>query len=274
MQGVPEHFISEKDRAQFRHLAHLPGVELYQAHIEHYAFEPHTHEAFGIGAIEQGAERFRYRGAEHLAPAGSLTLMNPDEIHTGRAETPGGWRYQMIYLEPDVVEQISGERNWSFHDVVRHHPADAGHMSLLLNRLWRSTEPLEIDGLLLALLTLGRRYARTGHSAPPQARHRFSIVQDYLRENLEQRITLAELATLVDLSPYHFLRQFKAQYHVTPMQMLMAYRLFAAKQMLDRGIPAAHVAAATGMTDQAHLTRAFTQRYGITPARYQKQVTR
>ncbi|PLM99291.1 AraC family transcriptional regulator, partial [Klebsiella quasipneumoniae] len=51
MQGVPPQFSDEKDRARFRHLEQLPGVELYHAHISRYAFEPHTHEAFGIGVI-------------------------------------------------------------------------------------------------------------------------------------------------------------------------------------------------------------------------------
>ena len=37
---------------------------------------------------------------------------------------------------------------------------------------------------------------------------------------------------------------------------------------------AAEVAAASGLTDQSHLTRAFTRRYGITSVRYQKQVAR
>ncbi len=27
--------------------------------------------------------------------------MNPDELHTGEAETADGWRYRMIYLEPE-----------------------------------------------------------------------------------------------------------------------------------------------------------------------------
>jgi hypothetical protein len=67
VQGVPEQFIDEKDSARFRHLAQVPGVELYHAHISRYAFEPHTHEAFGIGAIA-GAERFRYRGTQYVAP--------------------------------------------------------------------------------------------------------------------------------------------------------------------------------------------------------------
>jgi AraC-like DNA-binding protein len=76
------------------------------------------------------------------------------------------------------------------------------------------------------------------------------------------------------LSPYHFQRQFKAHFHVTPHQMLMAIRLWRAKAFLTHGMPAAEVAAATGLTDQSHLTRAFTRRYGITPVRYQKQVAR
>ena len=87
-------------------------------------------------------------------------------------------------------------------------------------------------------------------------------------------ITLDELAQVAALSPYHFQRQFKAHYHVTPHQMLMAIRLWRAKAFLTHGMPAAEVAIAVGLTDQSHLTRAFTQRYGITPVRYQKQVAR
>ena len=87
MQGVPEQFFDERDSARFRHLAQLPGVELYHAHISCYAFGPHTHEAFGIGAIEAGAERFRYRGTQYVAPVHSVVTMNPDELHTGEAES-------------------------------------------------------------------------------------------------------------------------------------------------------------------------------------------
>ena len=54
--------------------------------------------------------------------------------------------------------------------------------------------------------------------------------------------------------------------------MLMALRLFEAKRLLAAGEAPAQVAAAVGLTDQAHLTRAFARRYGVTPARYQQQL--
>lgn len=152
MQGVPEQFIDEKDSARFRHLAQVPGVELYHAHISRYAFEPHTHEAFGIGAIEAGAERFRYRGTQYVAPAHSVVTMNPDELHTGEAETADGWRYRMIYLEPDLLEEVTGIRHWWFHDVTRHDPLRSRQICSLIHGLWNTEDPLAQKGLLLDLI--------------------------------------------------------------------------------------------------------------------------
>ncbi|MBB1199100.1 AraC family transcriptional regulator [Enterobacteriaceae bacterium 89] len=271
MQGVPEQFSDEKDSASFRHLDQVPGLELYHAHISRYAFEPHTHEAFGIGAIELGAERFRYRGTQYVAPVNSVVTMNPDELHTGEAATADGWRYRMVYLEPDLLEEVTGTRHWWFSEVVRDDALRSSQLCQLIYGLWNTPDPLAQKGLLLDLIDTFRPFA---HHAPPaqEGAHRFELIRDYLHDNYMQTITLDELASVVALSPYHFQRQFKARYHVTPHQMLMAIRLWRAKDFLTRGMPAAEVAAATGLTDQSHLTRAFTRRYGITPVRYQKQV--
>ena len=97
------------------------GRELYRAHIVRHAFEPGDtrNEAFGLGAIEAGVERFLLPRRDHLAPADTLVPMNPDELHTGRAETAAGWRYRMAYLDAPVLEQISGERGWWFADAER-----------------------------------------------------------------------------------------------------------------------------------------------------------
>jgi len=271
VQGVPEQFSDETDRARFRHLAELPGVELYQAHIARHTFEPHTHEAFGIGTIDAGAERFRYRGTQHVAAVNSVVTMNPDELHTGEAATADGWRYRMIYIDPDVLARVTGVGHWWFDDATRHDPLRAQHISALIHRLWQTDDPLAQHGLLLTLIDTFRPLA---HHAPErqEAAHRFCRVREYLYDRYMHPVTLDELARVAALSPWHFQRQFKAHFHVTPHQMLMAIRLWRAKEFLTAGMPAAQVAAAVGLTDQSHLTRTFTQRYGVTPVRYQKQV--
>ncbi|WP_114650128.1 AraC family transcriptional regulator [Pseudothauera hydrothermalis] len=272
MQGVPEVFDDARDTARFFRPAHRKGVECYRAHIVRHAFEPHSHDGFGLGAIETGVERFRYRGAEVLAPAGSLVHMNPDELHTGRAETATGWRYRMLYLDAQVVEEISGEGSWWFGDAVCEDAAAAQRATALLEALWTAREPLAFDSLLAELLSVFRPQARIGRAVQRGGAPRFAPVLEYLRAQLAERITLEELAAVAGLSPWHFLRSFRAHYHVTPQQMLMALRLAEAKRQLAAGKPPAEVAAATGLSDQAHLTRAFARRYGVTPARYQRQV--
>lgn len=272
LTGVPAAFDHPGDRAQFRRAAHQPGVELYRAHIVRHAFEPHTHEAFGLGAIESGVERFRYRGADHLAPPGSLVTMNPDELHTGRAETKGGWRYRMAYIDPDVAARVTGETGWWFAAAVGRDAAGAQRVTALLDTLWHASEPLAFDSALFALLGEFRRHAGVPRSAAAEGAPRFAPVIDYLHANLSRRLTLDELAAVAGLSPFHFLRSFQAHHHATPQQMLMALRLYEAKRLLAAGVAPAQVALAAGLTDQAHLTRAFSRRYGVTPSRYQKQV--
>ncbi|MBX3607424.1 MAG: AraC family transcriptional regulator [Piscinibacter sp.] len=272
MEAVPEHFEHPLDAAEFRRPAHRPGVELYRAHIVRHAFAPHTHAAYGLGAIEAGVERFRYRGAEHLAPADTLVLMNPDELHTGQAETRGGWRYRMVYLDADVLEQLTGERGWWFADAVGHDAPRARRVSRLLRALWFAQEPLAFDSLLLRLVDELRPAARIAQPGRDAALQRFAPVLEHLHAHLADRVTLEDLAQVAGLSPFHFLRQFQRAHHATPQQMLMALRLFEAKRLLAAGTPPAQVAAAVGLTDQAHLTRAFAARYGVTPARYQQQL--
>jgi AraC-like DNA-binding protein len=273
MQGVPEQFEFPTDRAEFRTVNSRAGVELYRAHIVQYAFEPHTHEAFAFGTITSGVQRIRCNGNEHLAAPDSIVLMNSDALHTGRAETEVGWVYRMLYVEPDVLEKVTGEKGWWFPETVIDGDKNrAQRLSTLMTAIWQTQEPLAFDSLLYQLISEVRPYARMRDVDTQVPLHRFAHVLDYMHEHLDERIVLEDLATVAGLSPFHFLRQFQAQYDVTPHQMLMAKRLHTAKQLLATGLSPVEVAAAVGLTDQSHLNRTFVRRYGVTPARYRHQI--
>ena len=275
MDAVPDHFEHPQDAAEFKRPARA-GIELYRARIVRHAFDPHTHEAFGLGAIESGVERFRYRGSDHLAPADSLVLMNPDELHTGRAETEQGWRYRMVYLDADLLAQVTGERGWHFTQPAVHEVRTARRVGRLLASMWNAPDALAIDCALIDLLEMLRPHARIGaaHTASPASRADAALARAHalIQEHFAEPLTLEQLAHEAGLSPFHFLRRFKQRYHVTPHQMVMAVRLFRAKQQLAAGMSPASVAADVGLVDQPHLTRRFARMYGVTPARYQAQL--
>ena len=58
------------ERAKFWLDRRLGNLELLDATYVTHSFSRHAHEGFAIGVIEEGAERFYYRGAEHVAPGG------------------------------------------------------------------------------------------------------------------------------------------------------------------------------------------------------------
>jgi AraC-like DNA-binding protein len=280
MQGVPEHFDEPADRAEFRRPAGHEGVELYRAHIVHHRFAPHLHDGYGLGVIESGQERFDYRGREHFAPAGAIVLMQPGELHTGGAASPQGWRYRMMYLDEAVLAEHLGRAGdgptWRFDHAVRAGDTQrAAALARALSALWHAECGLAADAALAEALGLLAPLA-AGHRPAPSARpaqaRPFQTVVDALHAELAREWRLNELAALAGLSPFHFQRAFKAAYGISPHQWRMALRVAEARRLLARGEPAAEVAGAVGLADQAHLTRRFAGMYGVTPARYQKQL--
>lgn len=274
--GVPEAFASPCDRALYRRVAHRSGVELYRAQIVHHAFAPHAHDAFGIGAVEWGVERFRYQGSDHLAGPGSVVLMDEDELHTGRADSAQGWRYRMIYVQGAVLSEISGQALSRFVQPTVDDPAQGARVTALLDALWQAADtPLAFDSLLSELVeAVVARHARvpTPETPPGLAAPVLARVRDYIEANLGQTLRLDDLAREAHLSPFHFLRRFKASTRHTPQVFVQARRGARAKALLAQGLPAAEVAAAVGLVDQPHLNRLLLRQFGITPGQYQRQL--
>ena len=72
---------------------------------------------------------------------------------------------------------------------------------------------------------------------------------------------------------YRALRTFTAAFGLTPMRYLASLRVERARELLARGASCADAAFQAGFSDQAHLTRAFKERLGVTPGFYQRAVT-
>ena len=63
-----------------------------------------------------------------------------------------------------------------------------------------------------------------------------------------------------------------AAFGLTPMRYLASLRVEAAREALAAGASCADAAWAAGFSDQAHLTRAFKERLGMTPGFYQRAI--
>ena len=101
------------------------------------------------------------------------------------------------------------------------------------------------------------------------SRERLQRVRDYVEAHLDDRMTLADLAGVACLSPYHFSRSFKQAVGVGPQRYIMQRRIERAKTLMRRtSQPLASIALEVGFTDQSHLTQVFRRATGVTPGRF------
>jgi AraC family transcriptional regulator len=99
--------------------------------------------------------------------------------------------------------------------------------------------------------------------------HQLRKVLNYIHDHLEQNIRLADLATLLDISQFHFCHLFKQAVGIAPYQYLLQQRIERAKQLLkqtDQSVMA--IAFLCGFNSHSHLSKQFRQVTGLTPTAY------
>ena len=92
----------------------------------------------------------------------------------------------------------------------------------------------------------------------------------YIEQNFsDPHLTNATLAAMCNISEVYFRKLFTRQYHTSPRQWLLDFRIGKAKQLLREGnVKISAVAQACGFSGVYHFCRAFRTRCGMTPSEY------
>ena len=97
------------------------------------------------------------------------------------------------------------------------------------------------------------------------ARHTHKV-QRFLGENFSRKLSLAEIAAVCGLSPYHFTRAFSKTFGLSPYQYVLALRLDLAEKLLaESSMPITDIADASGFSSQSHFTTTMKKYRHATP---------
>jgi transcriptional regulator GlxA family with amidase domain len=120
-------------------------------------------------------------------------------------------------------------------------------------------------GIVTALLDIPEHDSEKANGRLTQAQMNKLISRVNARSDC--RLTVAEMAATVGLSESWFSHVFKQTTGKTPLQWQLEKRIaLAQKLLLESDLSVAGIAAQLGFSDQAHLTKAFRQIAGETPA--------
>ncbi|HUI97909.1 MAG TPA: AraC family transcriptional regulator [Xanthobacteraceae bacterium] len=98
-------------------------------------------------------------------------------------------------------------------------------------------------------------------------------VADYVEEHLAENVSLATLADLARLSPFHFSRAFKQSFGSPPHRYLIGRRIERAKALLaavEQSVT--EIGLAVGFAETSSFTSAFRKHTGVTPTVYRRSL--
>jgi AraC family transcriptional regulator len=182
-----------------------------------------------------------------------------------------------ILLEPDFVIQTAVENrfsgNFEFGEIFKAGDVLIQQIGLTLLEESKNDSPsgkLYTDSLIQTLtLHLLKNYTSANSVQEIHggiSGYKLRRVQEFIRANLEEDLSLAEIAEVADLSQYHFARSFRKTTGQTPQQYLMQQRIERAKELLAKNdLPIVEISLQTGFKNQSHFTTLFRKFTKLTP---------
>ena len=98
-------------------------------------------------------------------------------------------------------------------------------------------------------------------------------VMAYIEGHLAEQVSLATLAQLADLSPYHFCRTFKQSFGMPPHRYHISRRIEHAKSLLAKSASTVtDIGLSVGFSDTSSFTGMFHKTTGVTPTAYRRSL--
>lgn len=255
-------------------------IELLHGRYRRYTFARHFHTVSAIGLVDAGAMRTYWQGVTYEVPAQTVILFNPGDVHAPQPAGAEGWSFRMFYLDDALLGDLSGPFDkdrplWFAKPFVE----DRVLYSALLKlhrRFENDPDPLESESRLIRSLAHVAQHSLSPlkPESPDVGRAKVERAREYLHAYFAENVTLRKLAAVAELSPYHFLRSFRAEVGITPHAYLMQTRIERGRMLLRSGASIVDAALQTGFVDQSHFTRQFKRFTGVTPARYRPHRSR
>jgi len=223
--------------------------------------------------------RERLIGREGHLGTGGLVILPAGAPSSWHLERRGEVRHLHLYLSPALIHQVAAAADLNPDTVelvnatgVADPQIEAMALSFLSElRSGGLFGKLYIESLTtLLVVTLLRHHSSLrqplllspGGLANTTKRH----VITYIEEHLAEGLSLSAIATVANLSPYHFARLFKESTGLSPHQYVISRRVERAKLLLaTTNWSLTTIAHAVGFAHESHLALHFKRLTGFTP---------
>lgn len=244
-------------------------VERVEGFLSTNRTSPHRHDTYSIGRTLSGVHNIAYRGAIRHNLPGSTFVLHPDEEHSGSAANEDGVIYQVLQIEPALIQHVLGGKPLPFvPDGISTDRRLFDATETLLHAVDYPQDLLQEDDAIFDLAMA----LNDVHGLPTLA-HSYDYIaaeraRELIHDSIDRSITIEELADSVGRDRWALSRDFRTLFGTSPHRYLTMRRLDRVKNSLANGESLTEATIDAGFFDQSHMTRHFTKTFGLSPARW------
>ena len=210
----------------------------------------------------------------------SIFAINPMQAH-GIAINYKGFNLCGIHIEKGLIQEIAEELYGSGNIVFSNDSNVLNHDISMLIRLFVEELRFKQTGYEFMVNNIERLIAANlirhmKHNLPSKPHNvilnnheNIKTILDYMNENYTNGISCTELAKLISMGKYSFIRAFKSQMGKTPYEYLLDLKIEKAKKMLKSNkYSITEISMMCGFSSHSHLTSTFKKKTGVSPSVY------
>ncbi len=254
--------------------AACPGVELYDIRSSRREWG-HLNQVFSMGLMTNWYGRFHYQQRQLTIYPGDTFLLDPGELFHAQPLDARDGEFRVLEVSADVFIEhcrLEGARGVRFREALTRPPPPLSQALRSMHAaLMGDAEPLELQSQLAVLVHAAvSSVLEQGPRSPNRQvpRGPCERLRDILHSSEGSQLSLHEFARRADVSQFQLIRAFKHRYGSPPHAYGLYVRVARARELLSRGFSVAEAAAASGFSDQSHLTRHFRRVHHVTPGRF------
>ena len=238
---------------------YAPGYELTRSSFDSYLME----------IILEGRVNIETEGERLTARAGQAVLIDCNKPHRYHPDT--GWHALWVHFDGapakgyfSLILRQNG-RVFATHRLQEAHEALQGIFDMFHQGqpLSETRMALYLTQALTALSESAEPAIMSGGAGP------INRAVELINRRVGEEPSVTELARMVGLSEYHFIRVFRQLMGVTPGQYIIISRMNHAKYLLKTtALSVGEIAAMAGYSSESMFTAAFRRTQGMTPTQY------
>lgn len=245
--------------------------------------QAHLHDEYELYYLFYGERYFIIKDRTWLMPAGSVAILDANQIHRAFSGTHSPHRRFILCVKKANIDPVTEQLCKVFLDgrILRLRSTHQSAFETIINKALDECEKddkyshLYINMLAHELLIFINRAVETDNEPPQDYDYRIFKIIQYINEHSSEQLSLGDVAQHFDLSVSHFSKLFKSSTGYAFVEYLNNIRVKNARELLvNENLSITDISSDAGFENVSYFGKVFKSIVGMSPSEYRKGLTR